>query len=109
MTSGKSLLRLHSDTLPGHLGSGQWRLALSRHNGNHSLWVKCVTSAECYKLIYQSCSRLRAALGSSLIRRTLVTFTMMINDGGIIMISGISSWREYIRLIIGFITKTWLY
>jgi hypothetical protein len=31
-----------------------------------------------------------------LIRRTLVTFMMMINDDGIIMISGISSWREYI-------------
>jgi hypothetical protein len=38
----------------------------------------------------------------------LVTFMMMINDG-IIMISGISSWREYIWVITGFITKTWLY
>jgi hypothetical protein len=27
----------------------------------------------------------------------------------IIMISGISSWREYIWVITGFITKTWLY
>jgi hypothetical protein len=27
----------------------------------------------------------------------------------IIMISDISSWREYIWLITGFITKTWLY
>jgi hypothetical protein len=32
------------------------------------------------KLIYQSCSRLRAALGSSLISRTLDIFMMMIND-----------------------------
>jgi hypothetical protein len=29
---------------------------------------------------------------------------MMINDDGIIMISGISSWREYIWVITGFIT-----
>jgi hypothetical protein len=29
-----------------------------------------------------SCSRLRAALGSSLIRRTLGTFKMMVNDDG---------------------------
>jgi hypothetical protein len=27
----------------------------------------------------------------------------------IIMISGISSWREYLWVITGFITKTWLY
>jgi hypothetical protein len=27
----------------------------------------------------------------------------------IIMISGISSWREYIWVITEFITKTWLY
>jgi hypothetical protein len=27
----------------------------------------------------------------------------------IIMISGISSWRGYIWVITGFITKTWLY
>jgi hypothetical protein len=39
--------RLHSDTLLDHLGSGQWRLALSGQNGNHSLWVKCVTSTVC--------------------------------------------------------------
>jgi hypothetical protein len=34
---------------------------------------------------------------------------MMINDDGLIMISGISSWREYIWVITNFITKTWLY
>jgi hypothetical protein len=30
--------------------------------------------------IYQPCSRLRVALGSSSIRRTLVTFMMMVNN-----------------------------
>jgi hypothetical protein len=34
------------------------------------------------ELVYQSSSRLRAALGSSLIRRTLVTFMMMVNNVG---------------------------
>jgi hypothetical protein len=33
------------------------------------------------KLIYLSCLRLRAALGSSLIRVTLDTFMMMVTDG----------------------------
>jgi hypothetical protein len=38
------------------------------------------------KLIYQPCSRLRAALGSSLIRDTpdtlqMMTLMMMVNDG----------------------------
>jgi hypothetical protein len=47
---------------------------------DHDSWVKCETSAEWYKLVYQSCPRLRAALGSSLIRRTLDTFMMMVND-----------------------------
>jgi hypothetical protein len=47
-----------------------------------SLWFKCATSAECYKLVYQLCLRLRAALGSSLIRRTLDTSMMMFNDDG---------------------------
>jgi hypothetical protein len=51
----------------------------------------------------------KSGLGSSLIRRTLVTFMIMIKDDGTIMISDISSWREYIWVIIGFITKTWLY
>jgi hypothetical protein len=50
-------------------------------------------------------AQLRAALGSSLIRRTLDTFMMMV----IIMISSISSWREYVWVITGFITKIWLY
>jgi hypothetical protein len=50
--------------------------------GNHDLRVKCATSAECYKLVYQPCSRLRAALRSSLIRSTLVTFMMMVSNDG---------------------------
>jgi hypothetical protein len=45
---------------------------------DHDSWVNCATSAECEKLVYQPCSRLRAALGSSLIRRTLDTFMMII-------------------------------
>jgi hypothetical protein len=55
---------------------------ISGQNGNHDSWVKCATYAECYKLVYQSSSRLRAALGSSLIRRTLDTFMMMGNNDG---------------------------
>jgi hypothetical protein len=51
----------------------------------------------------------KSGLGFSLIRRISITLIMMINDDGIIMISGISSWREYIWVITGFITKTWLY
>jgi hypothetical protein len=47
---------------------------------DHDLWVKSTTSAECWKLVYQLSSRLRAALGSSLIRRTLDTSMMMVNN-----------------------------
>jgi hypothetical protein len=61
------------------------------------------------KLVYQPSSRLRTALGSSLIRRTLVTFMMMVNNDVINLISGISSLREYFWVITRFITKTWLY
>jgi hypothetical protein len=46
---GESLQRLRSDTLPGHLGSGQWGVALSMQKGDHDSWVKCATSAECYE------------------------------------------------------------
>jgi hypothetical protein len=44
-----------------------------------------------------------------LIRKTLDTFTMMVNNDDIILTSSISSWRRYILVITGFITKTWLY
>jgi hypothetical protein len=57
-------IRLRSDTLLGHLSSGQWVVALLGHRGNHGSWVKCASSAECQKLVYQPCSWLRAALGS---------------------------------------------
>jgi hypothetical protein len=50
---------------------------------DHDLWIKCTTSAECYKLVYQPSSQLRAGLGSSLIRRTLDTFMMMVNNDDI--------------------------
>jgi hypothetical protein len=63
-------------TLVVKIGSIQPRLEM-----DHDLWVKCTTSAECLKkLVYQPSSRLRAALGSSLIRRTLDTFMMMVNN-----------------------------
>jgi hypothetical protein len=47
MTSRESLSRLRSETLLGHLGSDQWRVMIFGQNGNHDLWVKCATSAEC--------------------------------------------------------------
>jgi hypothetical protein len=34
---------------------------------------------------------------------------MMVNNDDIILISGISSLREYFWVITGYITKTWLY
>jgi hypothetical protein len=43
------------------------------------------------------------------IRRTLVTFMMMVNNGVVDLISSISSLREYFWVITGFITKTCLY
>jgi hypothetical protein len=45
----KSLQRLRSKALLGHLGSDQWRVMISGQKGNHGLWVKCTTSAECLK------------------------------------------------------------
>jgi hypothetical protein len=48
---------------------------------DHDSWVKCATSLECYKLIYQSCSRLRAALGAPLIRDTMITDDDENNNG----------------------------
>jgi hypothetical protein len=38
-----------SDTLPDHLGSDQWGVALLGQKGNHGSWVKCATSVECYE------------------------------------------------------------
>jgi hypothetical protein len=56
------------------IGSGQPRLGR-----DHDSRVKCATSADRQKLVYQPCSQLRTALGSSLIRVTLDTFMMIIN------------------------------
>ncbi len=39
----------------GYIGLITW---VNAKTGNHDLWVKCTTSAECLKLIYQPCSRL---------------------------------------------------
>jgi hypothetical protein len=83
---------------------------ISRQNGNRDLWVKCTTSTECLKLVYQPSSWLRVALGSSLIRRTLDTFMMMINNDAIKS----DLWyflrlRKYFWVITRFITKSWLY
>jgi hypothetical protein len=49
-----------------------------RQNGNHDSWVKCATSTEGWKLVYQVCSWLRAAMGSSLIRDTLDSVMLMV-------------------------------
>jgi hypothetical protein len=46
---GESLKRLCNDALLGHLGSDQWRVMIFGQKGNHGLWVKCATSAECMK------------------------------------------------------------
>jgi hypothetical protein len=35
-----------SETLPVHLGSDQWGVAILRQKGNDDSWVKCATSAE---------------------------------------------------------------
>jgi hypothetical protein len=41
------LKRLHSDTVPDHLGRDQWGVALLGQKGNHGSWAKCATSVEC--------------------------------------------------------------
>jgi hypothetical protein len=55
---------------------------IPRLERDHDLWVKC-NLCRVLKLVYQPSSRLRAALGSSLIRRTLDTSMMMINNDAI--------------------------
>jgi hypothetical protein len=60
-------------------------------------------------MVYQSCSRLRAALGSSSIRRTLVTFMMMNSnddyksDLWYFLLEGVPLGNNWV------ITKIWLY
>jgi hypothetical protein len=55
------------------------------------------------KLVYQPSSWLRASLGSSLIRKTLDTFMMMVNNGVTNPISGISSFEGV------FLGNNWVY
>jgi hypothetical protein len=101
--SGDPREKPRSETPLGHLGSDQWRVMISGQNGNHSSWVKCATSAECYELIYQLCSRLWAATGAPLIRGTLIRdvwFASDDEDDGLVMtmvmVYGILSvWKEY--------------
>jgi hypothetical protein len=62
---GESLLRLHSDALLGHLGSDQWRVMISGQKGNHGLWVKCTTSAECSKTDISAVLAVMSGQGSS--------------------------------------------
>jgi hypothetical protein len=66
-------------------------------------------------MVYQPSSQLRAALGSSLITRTLDTFMLMVNNDVIDLISGISSfegvllgnnWVYYLNLAILIIINT---
>jgi hypothetical protein len=61
------------------------------------------------EMVYQACSQLRAALGSSSIRRTLVTFMMMISNAGYnfdlwyFLLEGVLVGNNWV------ITKIWLY
>jgi hypothetical protein len=56
---------LRSDALLGHLGSGQWGVALSGQKGNHDLWVKCTTSVECLKTDISAVLVVMSGQGSS--------------------------------------------
>jgi hypothetical protein len=58
--------RLRSDTLLGHLGSGQWGVSLSGQKGNHDLWVKCTTFAECYETDISAMLAVMSGQGSSI-------------------------------------------
>jgi hypothetical protein len=40
-------VKASSDTLPNHLGSGQWGVSLFGQKGDHGSWVNCATSTEC--------------------------------------------------------------
>jgi hypothetical protein len=74
----------------------------------HDSRVKCATSVECQKLVYQSCSLLKEALGSSLIRDTLDSFMLM----AIIMILGTFLLEEVLsfgNINLGFIIKLGFY
>jgi hypothetical protein len=61
----ESLYRLRSDALLGHLSSDQWRVMISGQKGNHGLWVKCTTSAECMKTDISAVLEVMSGQGSS--------------------------------------------
>jgi hypothetical protein len=52
-----------SDTLPDHLGSDQWGVALLGKKGNHGSWVKCATSVECYEIDMLAVLTVKSGLG----------------------------------------------
>jgi hypothetical protein len=47
------------------LGSDQWRVMISGQKGNHGLWVKCTTSAECLKTDISAVLAVMSGQGSS--------------------------------------------
>jgi hypothetical protein len=53
----------HSETLPVHLGSDQWGVAILGQKGNHISWVKCATSAECYETDISAVLTVMSGLG----------------------------------------------
>jgi hypothetical protein len=76
-----------------HLGSED-RVCTTQAGKGSRLVGKVYNLCRVLKLVYQPSSLLRAALGSSLIRRTLDTFVLMINYDVKNLIFGISSFEE---------------
>jgi hypothetical protein len=66
-----------SETLPVHLGSGQWAVVILRRKGNHDSWVKCATSEECYEIDILVILMVKRALGALLI---IFTCDLRYND-----------------------------
>jgi hypothetical protein len=54
---------LRNDTLPDHLGSDQWGVALLGQKGNHDSWVNCATSAECNEIDISVVLMVKSSLG----------------------------------------------
>jgi hypothetical protein len=54
---------LRRGTLPDHLGSGQWGVALLGQKGNHNSWVKRATSAKCQKTGISAVLTVKSSLG----------------------------------------------
>ena len=78
---------------------------ISGQNGNHGLWVKCTTSAECLKTDISAVLAVMSGQGSSsdkwyLIRDTLVQVVMrsMILVMTMVMVSGTLSVWKGVRL-----------